>query len=470
MSVPLVSLALLALQLTAVIFIFRSIRTARTPQGAAAWSIFLFFVPFVAVPIYLFLGNWRYRGYIVARRKAESIANAIAEQKISFGAKDGLPQDVVQCFEKIADLPVVRGNGFALLPDWEAAFGSMFEAIESAQNYVLVQFYIIKDDALGRELQAAMIAAARRGVQVYLLYDAVGSKSLPASYLSALTDIGVQAHDINRLFGPRSNFQINFRNHRKTVVIDGKTGFTGGFNVGDEYAGRDPAFGNWRDTHCKLHGPIVTQLQLIFAEDWYSATHENLASRLIWNAEKHAQNVNGLIMATGPADEIDSGALYFCAAIQAAKRRIWIASPYLVPENDILAAMKLAVLRGVEVRLLLPKHRDHWSTWLAAFAYFDELRNAGVEIWLYDQGFMHQKVVLVDDLIASIGTINLDNRSCRLNFEATAIVFDKEVAKQTEAMFERDFASSEILTQSLADQPLHVRLGAPFARLFSPLL
>lgn len=470
MTFTFIALAAIVLQVLAIVFILRSIQTARTPQGAVAWAAFLFFLPFVAVPVYLFLGNWRYRGYIVARRKAEAIITGVALHKTEFGASDVDPRDLEPCFEGIADLPIVRGNRMSLLTDWEEAFGTMFKAIDEAKEYVLVQFYIIKDDGLGRDLQKVMIRAAERGVAVRLLYDAVGSKDLTDDYLSGLKNAGVEALDINRLFGPKSRFQINFRNHRKTVIVDGHAGFTGGFNVGDEYAGRDPKFGKWRDTHCELRGPVVSQLQLIFAEDWYAASDDNITDRLTWTTQTDKADMNGVIIATGPADDLDNGALYFCAMIHAAQERIWIATPYLIAENDILAALKLAVLRGVEVRLMLPKGRDHWITWLAAFAYFDELREAGVEIWLFDDGFMHQKVILVDNRISSIGTINLDNRSCRLNFEATAVIFDKDAAKATADMLEADFVVSELLEKSLPNQPRYIRWGAPIARLFAPLL
>ena len=470
MTYTLIALAAVALQILSVVFILRSIQSSRTPQGSVAWAAFLFFLPFIAVPIYLFFGSWRYQGYVVARREARTIIAGIERHKSEFGATDLLPRDLQSCFEGIAGLPIVAGNNMTLLPNWTDAFGAMFQAIDDAETYVLVQFYIIKDDELGRDLQQAMIRAAQRGVSVRLLFDAVGSKDLTRDYLNGLEQAGVEVLDINRLFDMRFHFQVNFRNHRKTVVVDGHIGFTGGFNVGDEYAGRDPQFGKWRDTHCELRGPVVSQLQLIFTEDWYGASQENITEQLNWITDAHDADMNGIIVATGPADEMDFGALYFCAMIHAAHERIWIASPYLIAENDILAALKLAVLRGVEVRLMLPKDRDHWITWLAAFSYFDELRDAGIQIWLFDDGFMHQKVILVDERICSVGTINLDNRSCRLNFEATVVMFNTDAAQATAEMLEADFECSALLDKSLSQQPLYIRYCAPLARLFSPVL
>ncbi|WP_254447430.1 phospholipase D-like domain-containing protein, partial [Ruegeria sp. HKCCA5426] len=261
--------------------------------------------------------------------------------------------------------------------------------------------------------------------------------------------------------------------NRTTVNVttpDGEIGFTGGLNMGDEYMGEDPKFGPWRDTHARLTGPIVLQLQLIFAEDWHWATRENLISELDWDVKKTEADKDAVIIATGPGDTFDTGSFYFCTLINAATERLWIASPYFVPENDILTSLKLAAMRGVDVKLLTPEVIDHTIPWLAALAYFDEVMDAGVEVWRYNDGFMHQKVVLVDDTISSVGTTNLDNRSCRLNFEETAVIFDEHTASEVAAMFEADFARSFRLKEKLADRGFKQRHGAPLARLLSPLL
>ena len=262
----------------------------------------------------------------------------------------------------------------------------------------------------------------------------------------------------------------NFRNHRKTVIVDGKVGFTGGFNVGDEYLGLDPKFGAWRDTHIRITGPVVSQLQVPFAEDWYHATGQFLRERLDWTPAYDAEDMTALIVPTGPGDDDDTGALFFFAAINAARHRVWIASPYFVPDVAILAALKAAAMRGVEVRILVPDVIDHRLPWLAAFAYFDEVREAGVQIWRYTEGFMHQKVVLVDDTIAAVGTMNLDNRSFRLNFEAMAVYFDADAAARVEEMLIDDMTRCYQLDKRLEAQPWHIRAGAPFARLAAPIL
>jgi cardiolipin synthase A/B len=456
----------------AVAFAVLAVRTARTPQGSVAWVVFLLAAPHFAVPAYLFLGQSRITGVVSARRRSEGVVAELDAQREAQGAAvraaplRGAAR--LPAFERMGGMPVVAGNAYRLLVDGEATFAAIFDAIEQARSYVLVSFYIIRDDQVGGELRDLLVRKAGEGVPVRLLYDAIGCAGLAASYIESLRKGGVDVRDFHSLRRPWSRFQVNFRNHRKIVVVDGKTGFVGGHNAGDEYLGRNPVFGRWRDTHLMLRGPAVAQLQLVFSEDWYWASGETLA--LHWRPAPVLDGVDAMILAPGPADPVETGSLYFCNAIGAATRRLWIASPYFVPDIDTLTALKLAAYRGVDVRILLPDRRDHLVVWLAAFAYFDEVRAAGVRIWRYTGGFLHQKVVVVDDTLVSVGTINLDIRSCRLNFEATALIFDPEAVRQAVEMLEEDFAASRLHVATLSEQPLRIRLGAPFARLFAPLL
>jgi cardiolipin synthase len=466
----LVIAGLATLQIAALYCAWRAVISARTPQGAVGWVVFLLSAPYIAVLLYLFLGHHRFRGYLISRRSSERVIEAVRD----FGAvhRPVTPPRVDPApFERIAGLPALRGNALTPLIDGQASFDAIFAAIDAAKYYVLVQFFIVHDDELGRAFRDRLIAAAGRGVSVRFMADAVGSKSLPPSYLDALRRAGVEVADPRAGSGPRNRFQINYRNHRKTVVIDGQTGFTGGLNVGDEYMGRDPKFGAWRDTHLEMKGPVVAQLQLIFAEDWHWATGETLLEALDWTAAQAQEaDATALLVPTGPADSMETGALFFFAAIAAARDRVWIASPYCVPDTDILTALKHAALAGRDVRLLVPEVVDHLVPWLAAFAYFDELREAGVQVWRYQPGFMHQKVVLVDDTLAAIGTTNLDNRSFRLNFEAMVLGFDARFAAEVAGFLETDFTNATLLEKTLSSQPARVRYGAPVARLFAPLL
>ena len=235
--------------------------------------------------------------------------------------------------ENLAKIPYLRGNELELLVDGEATFGSIFEGIAKAEEYILVQFFIIKHDELGRELKSAVLERARAGVRVHVLYDEIGSNTLSKSYLNELREAGVEIVDFHTRKGPGNRFQINFRNHRKIVVVDGERQLgIGGHNVGDEYMGRDPEFGHWRDTHVKITGPSVMSVQLSFLEDWYWATEKT--PELHW--EPHIvtdQGADVLIYPTGPADRLESATLMFLTAINAAQKRLWIASPYFVRTN-----------------------------------------------------------------------------------------------------------------------------------------
>ncbi|WP_170790840.1 cardiolipin synthase [Ruegeria lacuscaerulensis] len=466
----LVSALVFALYVLAAVFAIRAAQTARTPQGAVGWVVFLISAPVFGVPLYLFLGHHRFRGYRIARKHSESVVEGI-KTFADFSRPDPATMRInPRPFEALAHLPVSRGNGAALLVDGQATFDAIFEAIDAAQNYILIQFYIVRDDALGQRLQSKLIDAAQRGVSVRFMTDAVGSYGLPTAYLDTLREAGVEIANPRDRRGPQHRFQLNYRNHRKTVIIDGETGFIGGHNVGVEYLGQDSYFGHWRDTHIKMSGHIVRQLQLIFTEDWHWAHEEDLIDDLDWAGSESDQDMNALLVATGPGDETETGSMMFFAAITEAKERLWIASPYFVPDIDIMTALQHAALRGVDVRILVPEVMDHRLPWLAAFAYFDEVRDCGARVFRYTNGFMHQKAFVVDDTLAAVGTTNLDNRSFRLNFEAMALFFDSRAANAVAQMLEADFEQSYELDRDLSEQRLYIRFGSPLARLFAPIL
>ncbi|SMF46238.1 cardiolipin synthase [Tistlia consotensis] len=460
------------LELAAVFFVIKAVRSARTPQGALGWSVFLLAAPYLAIPAYLYLGHARFPGYVSRRRASSALVRKLDQlrhyHRESATDDPNGPLGRVVAFEQMARMPLVSGNAAELLIDGEATFEAIFRAIDRARRYVLIAFYIIRDDAVGQELKRRVVAKAAQGVEVRILYDALGSSALSGSYLEELRAADVAIENFHHLRRPHSRFQRNFRNHRKIVVVDGTVAFVGGHNVGDEYLGRSPRFGHWRDTQVKLEGPVVAEVQLVFAEDWHWATDESLD--LDWNPERAAPNVDALVVAPGPADAMETGSLFFCNAIGSARRRIWIASPYFVPDVDILSALKLAALRGVDVRILVADRRDHLLVWLAAFAYFDEVRGAGITVLRYTNGFLHQKVLLVDDDLAAVGSVNLDNRSCRLNFEIAAILFDPRVAARVQDMLEADFRHSYPYETPLDMTPWWLRYGAPLARLFAPIL
>jgi cardiolipin synthase len=447
---------------------WRAAKTARTPQAAVGWVVFLLSAPYLAVVVYAFLGPHRYASRARARRASRALFDDHRSDWPDAAHNDPLAANL-RAFEAVAGLPVVRGNSARLLIDGEETFDAFFEAIDTAQHYLLVQFYIYRNDALGQEMAERLIAAARRGVSVRLAYD-VYRPVLRRGLLRKMAEAGIQISNARRGGAIARRFQINFRNHRKTLIADGRVGFIGGLNVGDEYMGRSRTFGPWRDTFVRFEGPMVTQLQIVFAEDWHWVTGEVLRDTLTWTSEPDAGDLDGLIVATGPVDAEDTGSEMLYALWAAARERIWISTPYLVPDLPSLMALKHAASQGKQVRILIPDAIDHYLPWLAAYAYFDDLMGSGVEIWRYRNGFLHQKAFLIDDRIAAIGTHNLDQRSSQLNFETTAFFFEHAPCAALEQALEADFARSVRLEKSLAEQPLWLRVVAPVARLMAPVL
>lgn len=468
------SILFMVLHIAGFISSIDAVMSTRTSQGAIAWVISLNTFPSIALPAYWVLGRSQFNGYVKARQEDESelsyIGTQIRKNKADF--KSGLAGQYpsARAAELLAKIPILTGNSSELLIDGKETFASIFEGIDQAEKYILVQFFIVKDDNLGRKLREKLISKARQGVRVYFLYDEVGSHSLPASYLEAMRAEGIEAVNFHSRKGPGNRFQINFRNHRKIVLVDGKTCWIGGHNVGDEYLGNGPKFKHWRDTHIKITGPANLPVQLSFLEDWHWATDQII--ELDWQAALTRQGDQRiLIIPSGPADKLETAGLMFTHAINSARNRIWIASPYFVPDEGIISALQLAGLRGVDVRILIPDEPDHKLVYLAAFSYFRQAGKSGVKFYRYTKGFMHQKAMLVDDDVSAIGTANFDNRSFRLNFEITAMITDDDFNTEVERMFLEDFANSRIMQpDELASKPFWFRFLVRLARLTAPML
>ena len=453
-----------------------AVACVRTPQGAIAWAISLATFPWLALPLYWIFGRNRFHGYAeTVRHGMTDPANREAIRQFLehlHPFQVDLPPERANDFAALTRLPktrYTRGNALDLLVDGAATFAAIFAALDKAQHYILVEFFIIKDDELGRELHRRLLAKAAAGVAIRLLYDEIGSHALPKSYVETLRASGVQVSAFHTTQGRRNRFQLNFRNHRKIVVVDGQVAFVGGLNVGDEYLGHGP-LGHWRDTHLRIEGPAAQALQAVFVEDWYWATRQ--APSVDWRpATALGRDQTVLIYPTGPADPLEYCSLLFHQAVAGARRRLWIASPYFVPDSPVFAALQLAALRGVDVRILLPAKPDHKLVYLASFSFLDVAEETGIRIYRYQDGFLHQKVVLVDDDVAAIGTANLDNRSLRLNFEVMAVVVDPTFAGQVATMLERDFQQAKLTSAAdLSKRSWAFRWAVRAARLFDPIL
>ena len=450
--------------------------SVRTAQGAIAWALSLLFMPYLTLIPYLIFGRSKFDAYIEARRQAnKEMHTAIADLNWrpwvaeALTAKNSQAYRSLRAMPKLGRMPCLANNQVGLLVNGEATFNAIFAAIKDARQVVLVQFFIIHDDQLGRRLKSLLLEKAHEGVEIYLLYDQVGSHALAKSYGDELRNAGVKVKAFATRRGGLNRFQVNFRNHRKIVVVDGLQGFIGGLNVGDEYMGDNPKLSPWRDTHVWMTGPVVASLQESFAEDWYWAARR-LPPLLLPEAYED-EGVLCQVLASGPADPQETCALFFLEALHSATSRIWITSPYFIPDESMLAALRLAVLRGVDVRILLPSRPDHRIVYAASSLFAFEAVRAGVKIFRYQPGFLHQKVVLIDEEISAIGSANMDNRSFRLNFEIMLLTVDAEFSRQVEAMLEQDFAQAQQIT--LADtRDTHrlVKLGMRIARLISPIL
>jgi cardiolipin synthase len=461
-------------ELLGILTAVHAVMNARTSQGAIAWAISLVTFPWLALVLYAIFGRNKFNGYVLLRSSKDlDIRHFIHKIQAEAAAKELIRQELPEserALARLADMPVCRNNKSRLLIDGQETFRSIFEGIESAEQYILVQFFIVKDSAVSRKLQSKLIQKAKENVKVYFLYDEIGSHKLPQSYLRDMQIAGIVTSAFHTTKGKTNRFQLNFRNHRKIVVMDGKIAYVGGHNVGDEYLGEHPKFGAWRDTHVKIEGPAVQFIQFCFVEDWYWATKG--IPELNWEpcgAENGRQDA--LVIASGPADRLETCGLMFVQAINGARERVWIASPYFVPDLQILSALKLAVLRGVDVRILLPEKADHRTVYLASFSYYQNTLPLGIKIYRYTAGFMHQKVFLIDSRCAAVGTANLDNRSFRLNFEITLLNYDSLFVKQVETMLSNDFARSQPATMDdYTHRPFLFKLAVRSARLLAPIL
>lgn len=444
----------------------------RTAQGTVAWILFLIILPYVAIPLYWIFGPRKFNAYTRALSKArEAHSSLLQEQLAAFsGYITGLDENpsVERVLKDFDEWPITSGNEVHILNDGQNTFKAIFEAISAAEKYILVSFYIVRADRLGNELKDRLIERARNGVAVHFMFDPVGSFSLTNQYCDDLREAGVQVAAFRTTKGFKNRWKLNFRNHRKIVIVDGKVGFVGGVNVGIEYLGEDPHYGPWRDIQVQMFGPSVLAVQMLFAKDWFWAAEKPLDVE--WKTHP-AGDKKILPVSTGPIGPMDLCTILFLAAINQAKERFWIASPYLIPDEQITNTLKLAVLRGVDVRILIPYKPDHMAVYLVGVTYWRSLTAAGVKLYRYKAAFLHQKAFIVDDWWSAVGTANLDNRSMRLNFELTVCIFDKAFTRELEDTFEVDFAQSEEITLELCDQiPILVNTIGRICRLFSPLL
>lgn len=451
----------------------------RHPSKTITWLIVLAVNPIVGFVLYLLMGQ-SFRKKRMFAEKAIQDEQSFKETAERLQTKDGLiealdshQENTVNLAKNLAKSPISFSTYTQVLTNGEETFKHILAAMRAAKHHIHLQYYIVRDDELGREIQQILIEKAENGVEVRFLYDAVGCLKLSDSYIQELRDAGAHMQPFSPVAFPFLSNRINFRNHRKSVIVDGEIGFLGGLNIGDEYLGKDPFYGFWRDTHLKLEGEAVRTLQLYFLRDWFYMTDEKLLDDKYLCAQASQSNQLGAvqIIGGGPDDQWEIIKKLFFSMINSAKKTIWISSPYFIPDEDVLSALKVAALSGIEVRLLVPSSPDKKVVFYASHSYYLELLEAGVHIHSYEKGFMHSKIIIVDQELASIGTSNMDMRSFHLNFEINCFLYRTSSVRQLTDDFKQDLLdSTQLELHTFKNRKLHIRLKESLSRLASPLL
>ncbi len=456
----------------------------KNPYKTIAWLAVLNVFPILGFLIYLVFGqNLRKRKlirfkYINEMKHLQGIIDRQIECIQHSRDFDQEPlksrKQLINLLLRNANAPFTRSNSAEVLSDGQKAFENIFAALEKAEHHIHLEYYILRNDNIGQRLKEVLARKARSGVKVRVIYDAVGSWALSGKYIKELQDSGVNIKPFLPVMMPFISNRLNYRNHRKIIVIDGKVGFTGGLNIGDEYLGYHPRLGKWRDTHLQLEGTAVHFLQVIFLLDWDFVSGEKLPAH---TDKDYFPEINGFsgklvqIAASGPDSDWEAVRQSYFALINSAQKSIKITTPYLIPDEAISLALKTAALSGVDVKIILPGIPDHKVVFWASQSYFEELMEAGIEIYLYRPGFIHAKIISVDGEVASLGSANLDMRSFQLNFEVNAILYDKELVDKLDADFASDMANSDKIDMiDLAFKPFPAKIRQSAARLLSPIL
>lgn len=462
-----ISVFLLPLLYTAgILFALHALCRPHSPQGTIAWILGLTLLPLITIPLYLILGAARIHRHTTSRHSRESIQSFLKSHHAWSQPETRLSRTLTRC-TGYAPCP---GNDIRILHDGNETYRDMLQAIRGAQHSILVQFFIIRNDRVGNTLRKVLEERARAGVKVYVIYDEVGSIKLPPGYLRSLRHAGAHVSSVNgKRFWLSSILRANYRNHRKLVVIDSRRAYLGSLNVGLEYT-RARHRPYWRDTFIHLQGPIVTQCLLSFADDWKRATGKNITP-LASPQPEHGSCVCQLIP-SGPEDgPLNNWQLTLLETAAAARERLWLASPYFVPDEAVKSALCAAAMRGVDVRILIPRKGDNYAAQLAMLTYIPPMLAAGIRMLAYTPGFLHEKICVADSDTSSIGTANLDERSLRLNFELTLLMQDETATAQVAAMLEQDMQQATPVTHAdWYKRALLVRMLARCCRLLAPAL
>ncbi len=454
----------------------------KNPSATLAWIMILFLVPAAGIIFYFLFSQNIARQRIFRMTKYEEAiinaslneqCNAIRHGEFAFTNPESKKwQDMIRLHQSYSDSFFTQDNKISILTDGGHKFDSLIKDLKNAKQTINIMYFIVKNDSMGRLLIDTLTKKAQEGVEVRFLIDAMGSRQISRKQLEPLRQAGGQyAYFFPPMF-KYLNMKLNYRNHRKLVVIDGSIGYLGGFNVGNEYVGKKKKFGFWRDTHLRLMGSCVQDMNARFILDWRFASKENIVLSQAYYDEPFQVGTTGIqIVSCGPDSSKEEVKHGYLKMISSAKKNIYIQTPYFVPDVSILEALKTAVLSGVDVRIMIPCMPDHMFVYWATYSYVGLLLNLGAKVYIYDDGFMHAKTICVDGEVASIGSANFDIRSFRLNFEANAFIYDAAEVYKLEAIFESDMVKSHELTKHLyRNRPLMIKFKESVSRLLSDLL
>lgn len=473
------NLVIINLLLSMIIIFFQR----RNPQTVWTWLLLLYFIPILGFVLYLLIGQDFHKSRMFKAKEIEGeLKYAVRRQEENIYRKRlrlanpelGRFKDLILYNLEAGQSVLTDNNDVRIYTDGKEKFHALLQEIEQAKCYIHIQYYIIQRDELWRELEQALVRKVKQGVEVRVLFDSMGCRSMRNKDWDRMERAGIHvAEFFPALFGPLQ-FRINYRNHRKIVVIDGRVGFVGGFNVGREYLGLDSKFGYWRDTHLCIEGAAVTSLAVRFVLDWNYAAKENLfLEDKLFEIPKYVRNGHDpiQIISSGPDSQIKTIHDNYLRLIHSAKHHVYIQTPYFIPDDSILDALKIASRSGIDVRIMVPCKPDHPFVYWATYSYLGDMVAAGAKCYVYDNGFLHAKTLSVDGMVACVGTANMDFRSFGLNFEVNAVIYSERTVQRLERAFENDMTRSTHVTRKVYDQRgLLIKTKEQFSRLLSPLL
>lgn len=451
------------------------------PLKTISWLLVIFLLPIAGIILYFFFGK-NYRKEKIFSRKGlidlEHMKLLSDYQFVNLPNKETFPSEKVRSKMNIMRLLLnssksllTERNMVTALQNGRETFNSIIEAIENAKHHIHLEYYIVDDDHVGNLIRKLLIKKAKEGVKVRFIYDDVGCWSLPKHFIDSMTDAGIEMYSFLPVRFPLLTNKINYRNHRKIVVVDGKIGFVGGLNIADRYLQGSEILGIWRDTHLRLEGEAVNSLQVVFLVDWYFVSDEIVNGEDYFPVTQVDERHFVQITASGPDSDWSSIMQAYFAAISSAKSSIYISTPYFMPNEGIITALKTASLSGLDVRILLPARSDSKMVLWSSRSYVSELLEAGIRIYFYQKGFPHSKLLLVDDVLCSIGTANMDIRSFDQNFEVTALIYDEAITLELQRSYLEDLTNSkEIKLEEWEKRPKLDSVKESIARIFSPLL